>query len=257
MWPTDPRPIPQRAGLGPGECVTCGAATLAAAGYVEPHCDPCRRAAVELTTAAGMLAILASRAGQLGLSHHAAVKRHVREEPFTALPIPVKIKILEAARDVTSLLPSAGEASIPRAARLLAKRAGEYGRRVRVTYALAEDFSKFDQPTRVIHSLCVRLWTAEGERFGYAAYLDSQFSSAVLWRAAEGGPRRARGVDEFAALATGQPWSPPAPAVVGPCYVCHRRVRWTKDAKPYKHKAEDGLQCYAGHEPGLAAYLQS
>lgn len=247
-YPTDPRPIPQRAGLGPAECVTCGAATLAAVGFTEPHCDPCRRARVELTTAADALALLASRAGQLGLSHHAAVKRHIREPEFaTPLIIPIKVRIIERVRDVTSLLPSAGEASIPKAARLLAKRAGEYGRRVRVTFAVAEDFSKPDAP-KVIHSLCVRLWTAEGQRFGYAAYLNGQFSSAVLWRGEEGGPRRARGVDEFAALALGQAWSPPAPAVVGPCYVCHRQVRWTTAARPYKHKAEDGQPCWAGRE---------
>lgn len=247
-YPTDPPAIAQRAGLGPAECVTCGAATLAAPGVDEPHCDPCRRARIanaELTTAADMLAILASRAGQLGLSHRAAVERHVQHEAPAV--VPVKIRILERARDVTSLLPSAGEDSIPRAARLLAKRTMEYGRRVRLTYALAEDMTKHE----LLHSLCVRVWTAEGARFGYAAYVNGRFSSAVLWGGVpevEGGPRRANGIDEFAALALGQPWSPPVPPPTGPCPTCGKVVRWKTDGQPYRHKAEDGSHCFAGQE---------
>lgn len=245
VTPLDPRPIPQRAGLGPAECVTCGAPCFAAPGIERPHCDPCRRARVELLDAESWISRLAARPGQLGLSHHAAVERHVRhEEPAT---VPVKIRIVERARDVTSLLPSAGEASIPLAARRLARTAADYGRRVRCTFALAHDMTK----DKDIHSLCVRLWTSEGQRFGYASYIDGRFSSAVIWQPEQGGPRLARGVDEFAHLALGQAWTPPAPAIVGPCYACHRQVRWTKDAKPYKHRAEDGAPCWAGQEPSL------
>jgi hypothetical protein len=236
--PLDPRPIPQRAGLGPAECVTCGAPCFAAPGIAEPHCDPCRRARVELTTAADALALLATRTAILGLSHHAAVERHVRhEEPAV---VPVKIKILERARDVTSLLPSAGEPSIPNAARRLARTAADYGRRVRLTFALAHDMVK----GKDIHSLCVRLWTSEGQRFGYASYVDGRFSSAVLWRPEQGGPRLARGIDEFAHLALGQVWTPPTPAVVGPCPRCQRQVRWTNVGQPYGHnRPETKIKC--------------
>jgi hypothetical protein len=40
----DPPPIPQRAGLGPAECVDCGRATLAAPGVTVPRCETDLRA---------------------------------------------------------------------------------------------------------------------------------------------------------------------------------------------------------------------
>jgi hypothetical protein len=193
-------------------------------------CDAC-----QLASAADSVALLATRTAILGLSHHAAIERHVRHEEPAA--VPVKIKILEPAIELPMLNVDSGTDydRMPNAARRLAKTATEYGRRVRCTYALARDMIK----GKDIHSLCIRLWTEGGQRFGYASYVDGRFSSAVLWRAEEGGPRLARGIDEFAHLALGQVWTPPTPPPVGPCPRCQRPVRWIttgdRAGQPYGH----------------------
>ncbi len=225
--PHDPPYIPQRAGLGPSECVRCGAATLGAPGYDRPVCDPCRHAAVEMSAAQPSIFPVARAGSELDVSHRASIDRHVRREAPASTP--VKIKILEPAIEVEDWR-AVDRERVPLAARRLAILAEEYGRRVKVTYALAHDLAKDVD----IHSLCVRLWTDAGERFGYASYVNGQSSSCVLWRGEEGGPRTC-GVSEFATLALGQPWTPPTPPPVGPCPRCQRSVRWTSAGAPYGH----------------------
>lgn len=238
--PHEPAPLPYRAGLGPAECGDCGAATLAAPGYLHPKCDSCRRATLDALDAASSsplwLATLATQQGMFAAEQRNDIEVHVaRAAPAV---VPVKIRILEPA----STLPVSAWTDhdrVPGSARRLAMNATTYGRLVKLTYALAEDMTR--AAARHIRSLCVRVWTAEGQRFGYAAYVDGRASSAVLWRAEEGGVRRC-GVEEFAALATGQRWTPPTPAVVGPCPTCGRSVRWTGAGQPYKHSDCPGLQ---------------
>ncbi len=232
MQPHDPPTIPQRAGLGPSECVSCGAATLAAVGYAEPHCDPCRRANVELTTAAGALTLM----------HQATIEQALRSAPFPHIKgvepatAPIKIRILSRAYGLTDWrIEELPREILPLAARRLATVADEYGRRVKVTHALAHDIIK----DRDIHSLCIRLWTAEGRRFGYASYVDGRSSSCVLWGLSgtvgvQDGPR-VLGVEEFAHAVTQTLWTPPKPPPVGPCPCCQRSVRWTAAGLPYGH----------------------
>lgn len=239
-YPHEPSSVPQRAGLGPAECVTCGAACLAAPGIEEPHCDPCRRIRIELLPPMppgyGRPRPEVKRGHTwlpIGATHQEVVERHIAEPP-------VKVRILE-----TAVITAEEDDRAPAAAKALAAKLYQAGRIVRLTYALAEDLVK----AKPIHSLCVRVWAPldppvgaiMSERFGYAAYVDGRASSAVLWRVREGGPRKAHGIEEFTALALGRTWSPaPAPLVAKcPAIGCDKEVRWTKDGLPYKHKCVD------------------
>lgn len=237
-YPTEPPRIPYRAGLGPAECVTCGAATLAAPGFTQPHCDACRRVAIGSSTSPSWLATLSTLQGRLTVSHHTAVERHIGgEDPPDVLS---KVRILVPASAVGLPVTAWDDTSrVPRGAARLAREASAYGRRVLLTDATAEAVAT----GRRIESLCVRVYTAEGGRFGYASYIDGHASGAVLWRTEEGGVRRC-GVEEFAALATGKRWTPPAPARRAECPACRREVRWTQEGLPYRHKDSSGETCW-------------
>lgn len=242
VYPHEPAPVPWRAGLGPAECTHCGAATLAAPGLEFPRCDPCRRAAVNASQSSpAWLASLSTLQARFTAEQRNDIEVHTaRRTSMHPAVAPVKIRVTMPA----STLPVSAWTDrdrVPNGARRLAMNATTYGRQVKLTYALAEDMTAGKQ----IHSLCVRLWVADGTPFGYAAYVDSgngwRASSAVLWRAEEGGVRRC-GVEEFTALAVGERWTPPAPPPYGPCPTCGKQVRWTNACQPYKHGDCPGLQ---------------
>lgn len=126
---------------------------------------------------------------------------------------------------------------VPAAAGRLAEAARAAGRTVRLSYALAEDLVKAE----LVHSIVVRV-RADDQPYGYAGYRNGQTAGATLFRQQEAG-FRACGVTEFAALAGGQPYVPPAPrapAPQGPCPACGKLVRWkltgSAGPEPYKHK---------------------
>lgn len=245
-YPHNPPPVPYRVGCGPAECVGCGAATLAAPGVTRPRCEACLRTKAERSSgiSANLPHVQDTISGLTWLPittvHRDVTAWHARETDSAARV--AKIRIIETSRTV-----ELDDDRVPKSARLLVKRAEEAGRQVRLTYALAED----PDAAELVHSVCVRVWTAKNdagraERFGYASYVNGRSSSCVLWRGQEGGPRKC-GVEEFAALVQGLPYTPPAPPPVGPCPTCGRLVRWTQAGQPHKHnKPETKDPC-----PGL------
>lgn len=106
---------------------------------------------------------------------------------------------------------------VPPGAATLAAAGVASGRRVRVTYALAEERAT----GRLVHSCAVRL-----AGLGWAVWCNGDFSGARLLG-------RAMGSAEALALVRGEPWTPPParPAVPkGPCPRCGASVRWRVDA---------------------------
>lgn len=232
----DPAPSVEPTGLQPGTCETCGGRALVDAAYAGTvRCSACwsafHHAPVPGVTqhpryAGGHNAPAPTQ--ELGRSDVTAELRG--STPHSSMKS-TPYRVLIPTRDATPSQIPAGAAAVRAAAE-------QAGRRVRVTYALAEELAT----GRMVHSCAVRV-----AGLGYAIWRDGSFSGA--WPNV--------GAAHFAALVAGALYVPPAPRTpppTGPCPRCGRSVRWKlkPTVEPYAHNREQGGENSRGQKISCA-----
>lgn len=188
--------------------------------------------------------ILAGRA-EMRERELAAARVYV-PQPIVLVPTPA---MLAAGQRIVDATP----AQIPRTCAALAAKLTAAGRAHRTTYAHALMPPRRGQKDwDDAHSVCLRL-----PGFGFGAWVNGTWSGGVV-RLADGLLRKV-GADEFAALALGLEYAPPAAVVVqtAPCPACSRLVRVKKDGSLWAHACGAAAigTSLDSHKAGKVRYL--